>query len=66
MKDYDVMAEVTIAKTVTVRAPDAETAQNMAKEALEAMFNRLSRHIYSPSEDDLTIEIGDANEAEEA
>lgn len=64
MKEYDVMAEVTIAKTVTVNAPDADTAQIMAREALEAQFNRLSRHIYAPGEDDLTIEIGDADEVE--
>ena len=65
MKDYDVMAEITIAKTVTISAPDSDTAQIMAKEALQAQFERLSHHFYDPSEDDLTVDIGDANEVEE-
>lgn len=65
MKDFDVMTEVTIAKTVTVKAPDEETAQVMAREALEAMYGRLSRHIYDAGQDDLTIDIGDANPTED-
>lgn len=64
MKDFDVMTEVTIAKTVTVKAPDEDTAQIMAREALQAMYEKLPYRLYNPAGDDLNIEIGDANEAE--
>jgi len=64
MKEYEVDAEITIAKTVVINAPDADTAQIMAQEALDSLYNRLPGYFYRASEDDLTIEIGDANEVE--
>ena len=65
MKDYDVMAEITIAKTVTIQAPDADTAQVMAKEALESLYNRLGRQYIDHGTDELIVDIGDATEVEE-
>lgn len=65
MKDYDVMAEITIAKTVTIQAPDADTAQIMAKEALESLYNRLGRQYIDHGTDELIVDIGDATEVEE-
>lgn len=65
MKDYDVMVEITIAKTITVTAPDPDTAQVNAKLNIEAQFERLSHDYYNPGEDDLIVDIGDATESEE-
>ncbi len=64
MKDYDVMVEITIAKTITVTAPDPDTAQVNAKLNIEAQFERLSYDYYNSGEDDLIVDIGDATESE--
>ena len=64
MKDYDVMVEITIAKTITVTAPDPDTAQVNAKLNIEAQFERLSYDYYNSGQDDLIVDIGDATESE--
>ena len=57
MKDYDVMVEITIAKTITVTAPDPDTAQVNAKLNIEAQFERLSYDYYNSGEDDQTVKL---------
>ena len=64
MKTFEVMTEITIAKTLVIQAPDEETAQQTAKANLEALYEKLPKTAYNYSTDELTIEIGDAEEIE--
>ena len=63
-KRYTHGQETIIAKTITVTAPDPDTAQVNAKLNIEAQFERLSYDYYNSGEDDLIVDIGDATESE--
>lgn len=65
MKEYEVMVEVKICRTVSIDAPDAETAQVMAQQALESLYGRLGKDYCDYSTDELIIDVGDAVEAEQ-
>lgn len=65
MKRFEVMTEVTIAKTFIVKAADEGAAQQKVESIIEDAYSKLSNAAYSNSTDELRIEVGDIDEVAE-
>lgn len=59
MPKFEVMTEVTIAKTFIINAKDEGDAQQKVEAIIEESYAKLSDAAYSNSTDELQIEIGD-------
>lgn len=64
-KQFEVMTEITIAKTFIIEADDEGDAQQKVEAMAERAYAKLSNQVYSVSTDEMRIEIGDISEVEE-
>ena len=62
MKRFEVMAEITIARTIIVKANSEDEAFAIGKEKIENAYESLGDKHYSTSTDELVISIGDVTE----
>lgn len=64
MKKYEVMTEITIAKTFRITAEDEADAEQKITERIEGAYENLADKYYSTSTDELTVDVGDVTEIE--